>query len=239
MPKVGSEQVAMSTASDSITRTDCIQVIVLALIAGYVDSFTLINFQVFASFMSGNTTESGLHAGQGMLASAAYRLLPVPLFVIGVAISTLLLAGPRPWRICRLWGIVAALLAASATVMLLRPPGGWLCVVLLSFAMGVLNASMTQVGGQTVGLGYVTGDLYNLGRCLGLVVRGDPTLEGQTAWDAYGWRVAILTSVWTAFLLGAVLGGVGILMAGKWVLMAPLAALFMLMVHDRNLSARH
>jgi uncharacterized membrane protein YoaK (UPF0700 family) len=33
-----------------------------------VDSYALLNFGVFASFMSGNTTSGGLQAGQGKLA---------------------------------------------------------------------------------------------------------------------------------------------------------------------------
>ena len=34
--------------------------------------------------MSGNTTQTGLHAGQGGLAVAGYNFLPIPLFVAGV-----------------------------------------------------------------------------------------------------------------------------------------------------------
>ena len=38
---------------------------ILALIAGYVDAYTFLNYQVYGSFMSGNTTQTGLQAGQG------------------------------------------------------------------------------------------------------------------------------------------------------------------------------
>ena len=63
---------------------------VLALIAGYVDAYTFLNYQVYGSFMSGNTTQTGLHAGQGGLAVAGYNLLPIPLFVAGVFAGTLI-----------------------------------------------------------------------------------------------------------------------------------------------------
>lgn len=54
-----------------------------ALISGYVDAYTLLNFGVYASFMSGNTTSAGLHAGQAKLAAAGHSLLPIPFFVMG------------------------------------------------------------------------------------------------------------------------------------------------------------
>lgn len=44
-----------------------------ALISGFVDSYTLLNFGVYASFMSGNTTSAGLHAGHAKLAAAVVQ----------------------------------------------------------------------------------------------------------------------------------------------------------------------
>jgi uncharacterized membrane protein YoaK (UPF0700 family) len=62
-----------------------------ALISGYVDSYTLLNFGVYASFMSGNTTSAGLHIGQANLAAAEHRLLPIPFFVLGIFVGRLLM----------------------------------------------------------------------------------------------------------------------------------------------------
>src|SRR5258708_2540269 len=56
-----------------------------ALISGYVDSFTLLNFGVYASFMSGNTTSAGLHAGHAKFALAGHSLLPIPWHLHGHA----------------------------------------------------------------------------------------------------------------------------------------------------------
>ena len=41
-----------------------------ALISGYVDSYILLNFGVYASFVSGNTASAGLHAANAKLAAA-------------------------------------------------------------------------------------------------------------------------------------------------------------------------
>src|SRR5262245_12473525 len=40
---------------------------VLALLAGYVDAYVFISYKSYASFMSGNTTQTGLQLGQGQL----------------------------------------------------------------------------------------------------------------------------------------------------------------------------
>ena len=60
------------------------------MISGYVDSYTLLNFGVYASFMSGNTTSAGLHAGHAKLAASGHSLLPIPFFVLGIFMGTLL-----------------------------------------------------------------------------------------------------------------------------------------------------
>jgi len=44
------------TRSPSAVRGQEARAAVLALIAGYIDSYTLLNYKVYASFMSGNTT---------------------------------------------------------------------------------------------------------------------------------------------------------------------------------------
>jgi uncharacterized membrane protein YoaK (UPF0700 family) len=112
-------------------------VAVLALIAGYIDSYTLLSYEVYASFMSGNTTQTGLRAGQGRLAEAGHYLLPVPLFVIGIFIGTFLLQGGlrRPLR--RLWGLVASLLAGAAMARF----GAWILLppVLILLVLAVCD----------------------------------------------------------------------------------------------------
>ena len=53
--------------STSLSREQAWLLAVLALIAGYVDAYTFLNYQVYGSFMSGNTTQAGLNAGEGDL----------------------------------------------------------------------------------------------------------------------------------------------------------------------------
>jgi uncharacterized membrane protein YoaK (UPF0700 family) len=206
----------------------------LALIAGYVDAYSLFNYDVFASFMSGNTTEAGLHAGLGRLIDAARHALPIPLFVMGVFLGTLVLHGtlrnPLRW-VCVL---VAALLIASlvgATRSLLP---NWLNIVCLSLAMGAMNTTITSIGTQAVSLGFVTGDLNNIGRHAALALRRVPVPNSQGTWDTHFRRATLLAGVWMAFLCGAIFAGAATPRFGATVLVPPIAVLLLVAASYRD-----
>jgi uncharacterized membrane protein YoaK (UPF0700 family) len=128
-----------------------------------------------------------------------------------------------------LWGLVALLLAAGrAAVYVELPP--WVGIILLSLAMGIMNTTITRVGGQPVSLGFITGDLNNLGRHLALAARGVPVSDAQGQWDTHRWRAAILLGIWAAFFLGAILAGALLELFGKWVLLPPIVVLAALAV---------
>jgi uncharacterized membrane protein YoaK (UPF0700 family) len=203
---------------------------VLALICGYIDAYTLLNYKVYASFMSGNTTQTGLGAGQGKLADAGHHFLPIPFFVIGIFLGTYLLNTRLRW----LWGLVAALLAGGLGAAFLDPVPGWVSIGLFSMAMGIMNLTITQVGGQKVSLGFVTGDLNNLSRHLAQAVKGDPLSDSRGPWDTHWWRAGVLASVWGSFLLGGLLSGIGMTYFGAWVLLPPTLILLTLAVFERE-----
>jgi uncharacterized membrane protein YoaK (UPF0700 family) len=177
----------------------------LALICGYVDSFTLSTFGVYASFMSGNTTKTGLQTGLGNFAEAGHNLLPIPLFVLGVFIGTLLAHSSPRHMLRRPLFIVAGLLAASVVFVYVSAPV-WLCIAVLSMAMGIMNTTVTHLGGQHLSVGFVTGDLNSVAQHLALAVKREPLAEAEGPWDTHWRRAGVLTGIWSAFLLGAVLG---------------------------------
>jgi uncharacterized membrane protein YoaK (UPF0700 family) len=93
------------------------------MISGYVDSYALLKFGVYASFMSGNTTSAGLHIGQAGLAAAAHSLLPIPFFVLGILVGTLLVqTEPQPSS-TGLSLLVAAMLATGVAASHFAWPG--------------------------------------------------------------------------------------------------------------------
>lgn len=226
----------MAAAQQRIGRQDLLAV-TLALIAGYIDAYAFINYKAFSSFMSGNTTQTGLQAGEGNFAVAWHNLFPIPAFVVGVFAGTLLLHArlgqPTRW----LFAAVAALLAAALLGVRLGPLPDWCAVVLLAVAMGTMNVTVTRVGAQAVALGYVTGSLNNLAQHLALAVRHAPVPQSQGAWDTHGRRAALLASVWVGFLIGAVLGGAATPRFAAWTLLLPTVSLVALAVFDRATSS--
>jgi uncharacterized membrane protein YoaK (UPF0700 family) len=219
----------MSIALEQFSYKQVGFAVVLALIAGYVDAFALLNFDVYASFMSGNTTQSGLRAGQGHLLDAARHLLPIPLFVVGVFVGTFLQGDSRR-SVRRHCFLVAACLAISIVMGYCGPISVWCNIILLSLGMGVLNTMITHVGKQPVSLGFVSGDLNNIGRHLALAARGAALPDSETPSDTHARRAAVLAGVWASFLSGAVLSGGIMLFISKWIwiLLPPIVALLLL-----------
>ncbi len=196
----------------------------LALISGYVDSFVLSSYGAYASFMSGNTTKTGLQAGHGKLAEAGHNLLPIPLFVLGVFIGTLLAHQSLRHEFRRQLWIVAGLLAAGVAVVYFSAPA-WLCIAVLSVAMGIMNTAVTRLGGQHLSVGFVTGDLNSLAQHLASAVRHEPVLQAEGSWDTHWRRAGVLTGVWGTFLLGAGFGGALTPRFGAAALVPPLVVL--------------
>ena len=125
---------------------------VLALIAGYVDSYAFLNYKVYASFMSGNTTQTGMQTGQQKFAEAGLDLLPIPLFVAGVFAGAFLVHSSLRHRLSWLFGLVAALLAVAMAAVYPGPLPGWFGIMILSLAMGIMNTTVNRVGEQSVSL---------------------------------------------------------------------------------------
>jgi uncharacterized membrane protein YoaK (UPF0700 family) len=211
---------------------------ILALFSGYVDSYCLLNYGVYASFMSGNTTQAGAHAGLGKLVQAAPSLLPIPLFVAGIFVGTLLVRANPRYASRRQIELVAVLWAIGTASAYLRS-AAWFSIAILGFAMGVMNTTITRVGGQPVSLGFVTGDLNSLAQHLALGVRREPVLQAQGAWDTHWRRATLLAGIWSAFLAGAVSGAFTMHRIGVWTLLLPFVLMLALAAWDRTRGASH
>jgi uncharacterized membrane protein YoaK (UPF0700 family) len=208
----------------------------LAGIAGYIDAHTLMSYRVYASFMSGNSTQTGLRAGLWRLAEAGHSLLPIPAFVAGAFIGTLLVIGSPRHPLRRLCRLVAALVFASLAAAFLEPVPGWFSIIVLSMAMAVMNTTIDHVGRQAVRIGFVTGDLLNLGRHLAQAARRLPVSDSQGPWDTHLWRAILLAGVWSSFVMGAVMSGVGTGFLGRSILLPPALILLVLAVCARETS---
>jgi uncharacterized membrane protein YoaK (UPF0700 family) len=202
------------------------------LISGYVDSYTLLNFGVYASFMSGNTTSAGLHFGQANLAAAGHGLLPIPFFVLGILVGTLLIQTEPQFSLTGLSLLVAAMLTMGVAGSHFAWPG-WASILVLSTAMGIMNTTITHVGGQSVSLGFVTGNLNSLGQHLAMGIKRAPLQNAQGSWDTHWLRATVLAAIWSAFFLGAALGAELAARSANWTLLLPALILVIFAVLDR------
>jgi uncharacterized membrane protein YoaK (UPF0700 family) len=204
-----------------------------SFICGYVDAYTLLSFGVFASFMTGNTTSAGVHAGQLKIAEAGHSLLPIPFFMLGIFSGTFAVqANPRR-SLSRLSVTVSGLLTFVVVATHAGMPA-WLNIIMLSFAMGLTNTCITKVGAQGVSLSYMTGDLNNLAQHLTEAVRRKPINQAQGSWDTPQDRSRILIVLWLSFFSGALVGAVLSPHMSVELLLLPAAVLLMLAYFERE-----
>lgn len=198
---------------------------VLALIAGYVDAYAFLHYRIYGSFMSGNTTQTGLSAGQGDMAGAAYNLLPIPVFIAGVFVGTLMVHSGLGERLRLLFSIVAAFLMLALVALFVDASLALTAIVALSLAMGIMNTSVTSVGPENINLGYVSGTLNNLARHLAFAVKGTKLSGATDARDTHARRAVLLAGIWTAFVTGALLAGAAFQAFPRASLIAPILVL--------------
>ncbi len=204
----------------------------LALIAGYVDAYGIIALGVYLSFMSGNTTQTGAQTGQSHFVAALPSALAIMFFVIGIVAGNLLsdFGGLRRSR-STLLGAVAALLALIIGATSLTLLDAKFAIVVISLAMGMMNTTQSQVGGEPIALTFVTGDLAWFGRHLAMAILRAPVRGARGSWDTHLYRALIVARIWGGFLTGALLSGAATPRFGVWVLLPPCLVLLVLAVH--------
>jgi uncharacterized membrane protein YoaK (UPF0700 family) len=215
------------------------EAISLALIAGYVDGYALRVFGIYVSFMSGNTTLTGVGVGQGQFIAALAPGLAIAGFVFGSFVGNWFVHS-QVRRSRRLLFLASAVLIACFVV--LSPhlsPDAKLSLPMLSIAMGMLNPAVTRVGSEPVSLTFVTGTLNKVGNHLALAARHAKLADAGGTWDTHFYRAALEASLWVGFLAGAILSGAASRRFGVVELIPASVALlaFGLVNHDEAVSA--
>jgi uncharacterized membrane protein YoaK (UPF0700 family) len=184
------------------------EVISLALVAGYVDGYALRVFGIYVSFMSGNTTLAGIESGQGHFLTALIPALAIAGFVLGSFVGNWF-AHSEVKHSHRLLFLAAAVLIACFIVLNLHiSRNANLSLPMLSVAMGMINPAVTRVGSEPVSLTFVTGTLNKMANHLALGVRRAKLPDAEGRWDTHFYRAALEASLWVGFLAGAILSGV-------------------------------
>jgi len=181
------------------TRRNISLACALSALAGYVDAIGFLHLGgLYVSFMSGNSTRTGVALALGQWAPALESLGLIVLFVIGAAAGSLIVLGHgvhrQPWVLLA----EAALLAAGALAYAFGLPNAAVAAIVL--AMGLENAVFQIEGGAGLGLTYVTGALVKVGQFAAAA------LKGGARW---GWVSNLL--LWAALVAGSVCGGLAYL----------------------------
>jgi uncharacterized membrane protein YoaK (UPF0700 family) len=203
------------------TRVQWALAVSLALIAGYLDGYGLLVLGTYVSFMSGNTTFTGLRSGQDNFHAGLPSAVAILSFVTGSFLGNLFTESKLRYSHRLIFGVIAGLLA---TVAVLERHGQWNTaaeIAMLSLAMGMMNPALSKVGAESVSLTFVTGTLNRIGGHLAAAAERKPLPEGQGPGDSHLARARIDASIWSGFLVGAGLSGMAGTHFRTWVLLPP------------------
>jgi len=189
------------------TRVQWATAVFLALIAGYLDGYGLLFLKTYVSFMSGNTTFSGLKIGQGNFEAALPSAIAIVFFVTGGFLGNLFTQSKLRYSHRLIFGVIAGLLATVAGLEWLGPRNVPSEIAMLSLAMGMMNPALSKVGAESVSLTFVTGTLSRVGGHLAAAAGRKPLPDGQGPGDSHLARARIDASIWSGFLVGAGLSG--------------------------------
>jgi len=211
------------------TRVEGKLAICLSLIAGYLDGYGLLVLGTYVSFMSGNTTFTGLKIGQGHFDAALPSAIAIASFVSGSFLGNLVTQSRLRHSHRIIFGLIAVVLATIAGLDHRHVP--WnapLEIAMLSVAISMLNPALSKVGAESVSLTFVTGILNRLGGHLASAAAKKPLPDRQGPEDSHLSRARIDASVWFGFLAGATLSGIAISHFHMWALLPACAVMIVL-----------
>ena len=230
--------------------------LLLAWVAAFSDAIGfLVLQQLGASFMSGNSMAMGVALGRLDWASVLQRGLPILVFFLGNMLGFLVLTQVRRWGIRSPFAVVFGLEALCLLAFLLlgtralqggviRPsPSGafFLCVVLLTLAMGLQTATVRRASGQGVRTTFVTGVLSNWAQLLTQYLswvrqqskeRQMREIVRESMQQASFRHLLLLAGIWGCYVVGAICGSALELRMALSALAFPLCVLAVLIVLD-------
>jgi uncharacterized membrane protein YoaK (UPF0700 family) len=229
---------ASTTRPWSETQAQWAVAILIAIMAGYLDGYGFFFLKTYVSFMSGNTTSTGLKIGQGAFHAAIPSAIAIVFFVAGSFLGNALIQSKLRHSHRLVFGLIAILLAILTVLHMNGLSQVNFEIVFLCLSMGLANPALSKIGAEAVSVTFVTGTLSRIGGYLASAVAGKPVKEPQGAIatplfreiaDSQLSRAWVEATIWGAFLVGAVLsgiaGGTGFRM---WALLPPLVVMLAL-----------
>ena len=210
----------------------------LAMMAGYLDGYGFFFLKTYVSFMSGNTTSTGLKIGQGAFYAAIPSAIAIVFFLTGSFLGNVLTQSKFRHSHRLVFGLIATLLAIVSILQWSGLSQVNFEIVFLCLSMGMANPALSKIGAESVSVTFVTGSLSRIGGYLASAAAGKPLKEPQgpiatplfrEIADSQLSRAWVEATIWSAFLVGAVLSGI----AGSsdfrmWALLPPFVVMLAL-----------
>jgi uncharacterized membrane protein YoaK (UPF0700 family) len=221
----------------SQTRAQWAVAVLLAIMAGYLDGYGFFFLKTYVSFMSGNTTSTGLKVGQGDFHAAIPAAIAIVFFVLGSFLGNAVTQSKFRHSHRVVFGLVAILLAAVTVLQWSGLSQVNTEIVFLCLAMGMTNPGLSKIGAEAVSVTFVTGTLSRIGSYLASAAAGRPLKDPQgpietplfrEIADSYFSRAWVEASIWCSFLVGAVLSGIAGTGFRVWALLPPLVVMLAL-----------
>ena len=230
--------------------------LLLAWVAAFSDAIGfLVLQQLGASFMSGNSMAMGVALGRLDWASVVQRGLPILTFFLGNMLGFLVLTQVGRWGIRSPFAVVFGFEAVCMLAFLLLgthaleggvippSPSGtfYLCLVLLTLAMGLQTATVRRAGGQGVRTTFVTGVLSDWAHAMTQYLswlrqhskeQRIRRAVRESMQQASFRHLLLLAGIWGCYVVGAICGSALELRMALSALAFPLCVLAVLIVLD-------
>lgn len=223
----------------------------LAWVAGGVDAIGYVVLShLFIAHMSGNSVAFGVATGQGQWGTVVERGAAIALFATGIAVGTAigeinLKRGQRHPTVA-VFGAEIVLLGAFMLFGTRVIVGGaipaapawqfYALVALPTLAMGLQSATLRRVGQVSVRTTYISGTLTSFMEVavefLFWLRRGRTANDAEAQQQSPVDRLRLYGSVLGAYVLGAVLGSVGLTLWGLGSVLLPIAGLGLAIARD-------
>jgi uncharacterized membrane protein YoaK (UPF0700 family) len=214
----------------------------LAAVAGFVNSSGFLIIGSFTSHVTGNIGRLADDLALGKADAAALAAILVLAFFAGAFVASMALESRLMSRQTHVYGVL--LLVEAALLVGFTELDRWIAPVhpraqdaaaaLLCAAMGMQNSLVTRLSGAVVRTTHLTGVVTDLGiegarwfryarSRLGLGVR--LTVSNHPAERPHGPKIALLATIFAAFVLGGAAGALGAQGLARDAMLAPVLAL--------------
>jgi len=213
----------------------------LAFVAGFVNSGGFVLIGSFTSHVTGSVGRLSIDVTRGDLGAAFFAALLAVTFFLGSLSASLILQGPRPARLPRLYGtallleglLLAGFIFVAGLSQTSHPRLRDAEAAILCAAMGMQNSLVTRLSGAVVRTTHLTGVITDLGIETAHWLRWRVRL-----WRARGAanvaaerppthvKTVLLLTIASAFTLGALLGATLTALISRWAMMGPACAVW-------------